>query len=43
VVRLAVDPEAENISRPRFNRIGEISVQLLEGSAAHIDESLCWP
>lgn len=42
VVRLAVDPEAEQISKPRFTRIGDISVRLPDGSAVRINESLCW-
>jgi hypothetical protein len=42
VVRLAVDPGAERISKPRFNRTGDLSVRLPDGSVVRINESVCW-
>jgi hypothetical protein len=42
MVRLAVEPEAELVPKPMLDRIGDISVQLPDGSMARVNESLCW-
>lgn len=42
VVRLAVDPDAELSTKPRYNRGHDLKIQMPDGSVTVVDESLCW-